>query len=272
MRYLSGTDLTGFIIERQARQVRALRQAHQVFPRLAVILTDDNPASLKYIELKKHYGAEILVDVVVEKVSMDTVANVIKRHNNDPETHGIIVQLPIADQTKTDDIIGLISPGKDVDGLTATNTFDPATPTAILWLLAGYNVDLRGKKIVVVGKGRLVGAPLVRMLEESNLQPIVAEKGDDVRELCADADIIISAAGQPGLITADMIAQKAVVVDAGVAGEGGVLKGDVADEVYETRDDLVITPKRGGVGPLTVTVLFDNVIQAALTAATKNEA
>jgi len=179
--------------------------------------------------------------------------------------------LPIADQTKTDDIIELISPSKDVDGLTMANTFDPATPTAILWLLAGYNVDLRGKKIVVVGKGRLVGAPLVRMLEESNLQPIVAEKGDNVHELCADADIIISAAGQPGLITADMIAQKAVVVDAGVAGEGGVLKGDVADEVYEKRDDLVITPKRGGVGPLTVTVLFDNVIQAALAASTKNE-
>lgn len=271
MRYLSGTDLTGFIIERQARQVRALRQAHHIFPRLAVILTDDNLASLKYTELKKRYGSNILVDVVIEKVTMETAADVIKRHNDDTQTHGIIVQLPVADQSKTDEIIELINPLKDVDGLATSSIFDPATPTAILWLLAGYNVDLRSKKIVVVGKGRLVGAPLVRMLEDSNLQPIVIEKGDNVREACATADIIISATGQPGLITADMLPQKAVVVDAGVAGEGGVLKGDIADEVYEDRDDLIITPKRGGVGPLTVTVLFDNVIQAALAVAAKQK-
>ena len=270
MRYLSGTDLTGFIVERQARQVRALRQAHHVFPRLAVILTDDNPASLKYIELKKRYGADILVDVVVEEVTMATVAEAIKRHNADSKTHGIIVQLPIADPSKTDEIIGLIDPQKDVDGLTTSSTFDPATPTAILWLLAGYNVDLRSKKIVVVGMGRLVGAPLVRMLKDSNVEPVVIEKGDDVAAACSEADIIISATGQPGLITADMMQQKAVVVDAGVAGEGGVLKGDVADEVYEKRDDLIITPKRGGVGPLTVTVLFDNVIKAALTITQKD--
>lgn len=269
MKMLNGSDLASFIVERQARQVRALRQAHGVFPRLAVILTDDNPASLKYISVKQRYGADILVDVVVEKVTMDTVLEVIKRHNQDVETHGIIVQLPIADAKRTDEIVAAISPEKDVDGLNASSDFDPATPTAILWLLAGYNVDLRGKHIIIVGKGRLVGGPLATMLEASGVEPSIIEKGDDLATAVADAEIIISAAGAPGIITASMLPQKAVVVDAGVAGEGGVLKGDVADDVYETRDDLVITPKKGGVGPLTVTVLFDNVIRAAQAVAAK---
>jgi methylenetetrahydrofolate dehydrogenase (NADP+)/methenyltetrahydrofolate cyclohydrolase len=263
MKMLNGSDLASFIVERQARQVRALRQAHNVAPRLAVILTDDNPASLKYISVKQRYGADILVDVVVEKVTMATVVEVIERHNQDVETHGIIVQLPIADMARTDEIVAAITPEKDVDGLNASSDFDPATPTAILWLLAGYNIDLRGKQVVIIGKGRLVGGPLAAMLEASGVTPLVIEKGDNLETAVAHADIIISAAGDPGVVTADMLPQKAIVVDAGVAGEGGVLKGDVADDVYETRDDLIITPKKGGVGPLTVTVLFDNVIRAA---------
>jgi methylenetetrahydrofolate dehydrogenase (NADP+)/methenyltetrahydrofolate cyclohydrolase len=263
MRFLNGAELADYIIERQAKQIRALRQAHKVFPKLAIILTDDHPASVKYTTMKQRLGAEILLDVVLEKVTMETITDVIARHNADPETHGIIVQLPIADLSRTEEIVKSIAPEKDVDGLGSSEFFDPATPMAILWLLAGYNVELRGKKIVIIGKGRLVGAPLIRMLRDSHIEPVVAERDSDLKELCKDADIIISATGKPGLLTADILPKNAVVVDAGVAGEGGVLKGDIAEEVYQSRDDLTITPQKGGVGPLTVRALFDNVIRAA---------
>lgn len=263
MRYLNGSELADFITARQAKQVRGLRQAERVFPRLAIILNNDHPASVKYTNMKKHYGEDVLIDVVIEKASNDELLEVIKRHNNDPETHGIIIQLPINDLAQTDEVVHAIAPEKDVDGLGSRQFFDPATAMAIMWLLAGYNIELRGKKIIIVGKGRLVGAPLAAMLQDSGLEPVVVDRGGDVREACKDADIIVSATGQPGLLTADMIPPKAVVVDAGVAGEGGVLKGDVADDVYETRNDLVITPKKGGVGPLTVCALFDNVIRSA---------
>jgi methylenetetrahydrofolate dehydrogenase (NADP+)/methenyltetrahydrofolate cyclohydrolase len=263
MRYLNGSDLASYITDRQARQVRALRQAHGVFPRLAIILTDNNLASVKYTTMKQHYGADILVDVVLETVTMATILEVIQRHNEDPLTHGIIVQLPIADASRTEEVVQAVAPQKDVDGLGSREFFDPATPLAILWLLAGYNVDLRGKKVVIIGNGRLVGAPLANMLRDSQIEPIVADRRTNLQEVCKDAEIIITATGQPELLTSDLIPPKAVVVDAGTAGEGGVLKGDIASDVYTTRDDLTITPQKGGVGPLTVCALFDNVIRSA---------
>jgi len=265
MRFLNGSDLASYIKERQAKQVRGLRQAHHIFPRLVIILNNDDPASAKYVALKQRYGEQILVDVIIERVqTTDEAMQVIKRHNEDPETHGIIIQVPITETERTDEVLQAVAPEKDVDGLGSNKFFDPATPTAILWLLAGYNVEPRGKKVLVVGgKGRLVGAPLVRMLQASNVDVTVAGRADDLQALCENAEVIITATGKPGLITSNLIPPKAVVVDAGVAGEGGVLKGDVADEVYETRDDLTITPQKGGVGPLTVCALFDGVIRSA---------
>jgi len=130
-------------------------------------------------------------------------------------------------------------------------------------LLAGYNVALEGKHIVLVGRGKLVGAPLERMLQASGYDvEVVDRKTEDIRAVVREADVIITATGQPGLITSDMIKDKAIVVDAGVAGEQGKTVGDLAPDVYE-RDDLTITPRKGGVGPLTICALFDNVIRAA---------
>ena len=273
MRFLNGKDVAGYITERQAKQVRGLRQAAHVFPRLAIVLSNDDPASAKYVALKQRYGESILIEVLIERVATtDEALEVIRRHNDDPETHGIIVQVPISEPERTDEVLQAVAPEKDVDGLGSNEFFDPATPTAILWLLASYNVEPKGKKVLVVGgKGRLVGAPLVRMLEESGVEVRVADRKSDIAEACAWADLIITATGKPGLITSEMLPQKAVVVDAGVAGEGGVLKGDVADEVYETRDDLTITPQKGGVGPLTVVALMDHVIQSARREATRQE-
>jgi methylenetetrahydrofolate dehydrogenase (NADP+)/methenyltetrahydrofolate cyclohydrolase len=177
--------------------------------------------------------------------------------------HGIIVQLPLEDPSQTDEICDLVAPEKDVDALGKRAIYEPATPMAIMWLLAGYNIDLRGKKIVLVGRGKLVGAPLEKILKSNELEVTVADRStkDMVATLQA-ADVIITATGNPGLITSEMIKPSAIVVDAGVAGEEGKTVGDLAADVRE-RIDLTITPEKGGVGPLTISALFDNVIRAA---------
>ena len=263
MKSLNGRELAGFIKERQAKQVRQLVQAHNIRPTLAIVAASDNPTIVTYINLKKKYGADIGIEVKEYHVAQEEMATTIEFLNADPEIHGIIVQLPLADSLKTDEILELVAPEKDVDGLTNVSPFDAATPMAINWLLTGYNIDLSGKSICIVGNGRLVGAPLNRLWTNSSLKPIVVDLDTpNKNEIIVNADIIVTAVGKPGIITADLVKPEAVVVDAGVASENGVLKGDVTDDVFE-REDITITPKIGGVGPLTVCALFDNVIRAA---------
>lgn len=270
MKLLNGAELAAYIKERQGHQVRALRQAHGIAPKLAIILTTNNPVSEAYINMKKRYGADILVDVDLYHTKQAETPALIKKLNKDDSVHGIIVQLPLEDIAGTDEIVNLVSASKDVDGLGKGATFDPATPLSILWLLAGYNIDLKlPKQVLLVGQGRLVGAPLKKLMEASGVTPAVADKHTkDLKAEALKADVIVTATGKHGVITPDMIKEGAVVVDAGVASEGGKTVGDLAPEVYD-RDDLTLTPHKGGVGPLTVCALFDNVIRAAQRVAEK---
>jgi len=264
MKLLNGKDLAEFIKERQAHQVRALRQAHQVFPKLAIVMTDlNNPVIDTYVRMKQRYGGDILIDVDIHKVEQSEVRKLLAELAADEAVHAIIVQLPLADMSESEEILELVPAEKDVDGLGSDPQFDPATALAIMWLLAGYNVQLEGKDVVLVGYGKLVGAPLEKLMLASNITPRIIDKNTpDVPGEVRKADIIISATGVAGLIKSDMVKDGAVVVDAGVASEGGKTVGDAAPELYE-RDDLTITPQKGGVGPLTVCALFDNVIRAA---------
>ncbi|OYW44643.1 hypothetical protein B7Z28_00060 [Candidatus Saccharibacteria bacterium 32-45-3] len=263
MKILSGTELVGYIQERQARQVRGLRQAEGVFPKLVIIQTVDNPVIDTYVRMKKRYAEDILIDVLHEKVTEDEAVELIKQYNADQSVHGIIIQLPLADTARTAELVNLVKPEKDVDGLGSGAIYDPATPMAIQWLLAGYNVELRQKKVVLVGRGRLVGEPLARIWQASGIDVTVLDRSSgDLGPHLRDADVIVTATGVPGLITSDMIRPDTTVVDAATAGEKGSIVGDLADDVYE-RHDLKITPRKGGVGPLTVAALFDNVIRAA---------
>lgn len=265
MKYLSGSELVGYIKERQAKQVRGLRQAFGVFPKLAIVQTNHLPVIDTYVQLKQRYGADILVDVTQHAVTMDTILDTIHSLNKDDSVHAVIVQLPLAETNATDDILRAVAAHKDVDGLGDGNIFDPATALAINWLCAGYNIDLSQQKILIVGQGRLVGAPLARMWQNSGYDVRTIEKSDTshLAEYCQDSTLVVSGAGVPGLITSDMVAKDAIVIDAGTASESGKIVGDVADDVYE-RQDLTITPRKGGVGPLTVSALFDNVLRAAL--------
>ena len=263
MKSLNGKELAGFIKERQAHQVRALK-TRKITPTLLIIRDSFDPVIAKYVNLKIKYGTDIGVNVIdyVAKNTAD-IETKITEANEDSEIHGIILQLPIKDKTETDRLTSLITPKKDVDGLSGKpEAYDSATATAITWLLAGYDINLDGKKIALVGRGKLVGAPLYRIFTDSGRDVTLFHRGSDLTKL-KDFDIIITATGVPGLISNDYVSPSIVIVDAGTASENGVLKGDVADAVRSRTDLAAITPVIGGVGPLTITCLFDHVINAA---------
>ena len=277
MRFLNGAELRDFIKERQAKQVRALRQSWRVFPKLVIFYSSKNPVTETYMRLKEKYGEDILIEVERRKVEISKLKEEIQKANIDEDIHGIIVQLPLENKNgekisknETEAILSEISKEKDVDGLNRGD-FTPATAQAINWLLAGYNIPLENKKIAVVGQGKLVGAPLSKMFEDSDIDVSKFDElnSDEMKEKLKDFDVVITAVGKPGLITSEMIKNKAVVVDAGTASENGKIKGDVVDSVREFRKDLTITPIKGGVGPLTVASLIDNVIVAARKVANK---
>lgn len=255
MKILDGRELAGFIKERQAHQVRSLSTK----PKLLIIRDSDNPVITKYVNLKIKYGQDI--GTIVEDFHASAITDKIMSANSDPSIHGIIIQLPLANKDQTEELCNLIAPEKDVDGLGAHAKFDSATATAINWLLAGYDINLNNKKIALVGRGKLVGAPLYRMFTASGYDVQLYHRGSDLTEL-KEFDVIITATGTPGLITSSMISPDAVVIDAGTASEDGVLKGDLAPDVRERQDLTAITPTTGGVGPLTITCLFDHLLQA----------
>lgn len=261
---LNGSELVGYIKERQARQVRTLRQASSLVPRLAIVKSNTaSPVIETYIRMKRRYSDDILIETVVETLDEAAMPAMLKHLNENTSIHGIIVQLPLGDLTKTDEIIGSITPEKDVDGLGPEAHFDSATAKAIQWLLAGYGIELQAKKIMIVGNGRLVGAPLAHMWRESGYDVTVLSSGsNDITGSLRGSDVIVTATGVPHLITSTMVPIGAVVIDAGTASENGVIVGDI-DESVRARDDLTITPEKGGVGPLTIAALFDNVITAA---------
>lgn len=262
MKLLVGSELAGFIKERQAHSVRSLIQSANLQPTLAIIKTIDNPVIDLYVRLKQKYAADIGIHVDVYRVDQKDVPDLLSKLNKDKKVNGIIIQLPIEEPSATDELVNLVAPEKDVDALGEKAKFDPATPMAILWLLSGYNIDLQGKAVVLVGRGKLVGRPLERILKASGVNVITVDKSTENRDATIkEADIIITATGQPSAITSEIVKPGAVVVDAGVASEDGKTVGDVADELYE-RADITITPQKGGVGPLTVCALFDNVIRA----------
>lgn len=267
MKLLDGSELAGYIKERQAKQVRALRQSWRVIPKLSIVRTGESKVTEAYLRLKQVYGEDILVEVDINTVESVDLMSTIERLNKDDLVHGIIIQLPLEEPAQTDAAVSAVNPEKDVDGLGTGNSFIPATALAIDWLVAGYDVALQGKSIAIVGNGRLVGGPLFKLWSEAGYEvSVYDDTTQGLAELLRDADVIVTATGVPGLITTDMVKKGAVVIDAGTASENGKIVGDITPALRE-RVDLTITPEKGGVGPLTVAALFDNVIKAARTVA-----
>lgn len=264
-RQLNGAELAGFIKERQAKQVRALRQAHNIIPRLAILMTPKaNDVIGLYVRVKHEYGEDILIETVVHVCEQPYMVQAIEQLNTDDSVQGIIVQLPLDNPADTDTIMNTIAPEKDVDGLGSGAVYRSATADAINWLCGGYGVELQNANIAIVGQGRLVGKPLTAMWQVAGYAVTPIDVHTEGREaILRQADVIVSAAGVPRLITNDNVKHGAVVIDAGTTSENGSVVGDVDDAVRE-RADVSITPKIGGVGPLTVALLFDHLIQACL--------
>lgn len=269
MKFLNGAELRDFIKERQAKQVRALRQSWRVFPKLVIFYAGDNKVTETYMRLKKQYADDILLDVDIIEVTPKNIISKIEQTNNDKNVHGVIVQLPLDKKQEwgdVEEILSYIKPEKDVDGLNSeSNIYFSATAQAIDWLLVGYNIDLKNKKIAIVGDGKLVGRPLANMWLKSgyNVTTFNEENSNEMQKTLHNYDVVVSAVGKPALIKSEMLKKNCVVVDAGTSTDGGKVVGDLAEEVREDKKDLTVTPKIGGVGPLTIASLIDNVIISA---------
>lgn len=261
LKLLKGSDIAEYIKVNQVRQVRFIKQRLGREPNLHIIVAIENNLPIeKYIQFKQAYGDDIGVEVKIHRTNSDQLPGLIDELNSDDDVDAIILQLPIKDASLTEQALNSIAPEKDVDGLGENSNYEPATALAIMWLLSGYNIDLKTKKIFLVGKGKLVGGPLSLIFDNSGVEYQIIGRNDDL-SLVKEGNLIISATGQPGLITSDLIQPGAIFVDAGTVGEDGVIKGDGSDELYE-RQDISITPKLGGVGPLTISALFGNVLIA----------
>lgn len=252
MKLLDGRSVADFIKQRHASQVAGLPTP----PRLAIIRSRDNEAGDRYLKMKQRYGEDIGVPVDLYVETSGTILGRIDQLNRDPGVTGIIIQLPLTDDAITDRAIRAVDPRKDIDGLAIGSPFEAATPKANLWLLAAYNIDLAGR-IVVVGQGRLVGRPLADRLEASGHDVVRCDiHTPDLRAATLQADIIFTGTGQEHLIKSDMVKAGAVVVDTGSP------RPEIDPALYD-RADLTITPNPGGVGPMTVGALFDNLLIAA---------
>ena len=271
---ISGKELSGEIREKLERKVKSLVREGKT-PGLAVILVGGDPASQVYVKNKEkacqQVGIYSEVFRLCEATSQEELMDLVKKLNNDQNIHGILVQLPLPDHINEQDIIRAISPQKDVDGfhvqsagalLTGLPGFVACTPKACIQLIRKTGVDMTGKHAVVVGRSNIVGKPVsILLLNENCTVTMCHSKTKDLAGVCASADILVAAIGRPEFIKGDFVKEGAVVIDVGINRVDGKLKGDVAfDEAYERA--AYITPVPGGVGPMTITMLLENTVEA----------
>ncbi|TMK64124.1 MAG: bifunctional 5,10-methylenetetrahydrofolate dehydrogenase/5,10-methenyltetrahydrofolate cyclohydrolase [Actinobacteria bacterium] len=242
---------------------------------LATILVGDDPASEIYIR-RKHQAAEevgirALDRRLPEQTTEEELVEVVGELNEDDSIDGILVQTPLPAQIDEARVMRTIDPIKDVDGLHPFNagqlylgrqTLVPATPLGVMTLLDEYRIPLVGRRAVVVGRSPLVGKPVAMLLLQANATVTICHsRTDDLARQTLDADVLIAAVGQPGLITADMVRRAAAVVDVGITRTEAGLMGDVDPGVAEIA--AFLTPVPGGVGPMTIACLLGNALRAA---------
>lgn len=255
---LDGKLVAQKIYERLEKEIGGLKNKN-IQPFLAVILVGEDPASLLYVRKKeervKQLGIGFKLYHFPAIASESEVLELIGKLNQDNKIHGIVVQLPLPKNFNTAKILKSIDPKKDIENVS------PAA-SAILEILHHYNIDFENKKIVLVGHGKLVGQPLHKMLAARAISPLVCDANTyNLKPITLSADIIISGVGEPGLIKADMISEKTIIIDAGTAESSGKTAGDVSPAAYKIAKSY--SPVPGGVGPVTVACLFKNLIEAA---------
>ena len=251
-------------------------------PGLAVVLVGDDPASRVYVANKAKQTVQVGMRSFEHRLPGDTtqedLLSLVRQLNADPAVHGILVQLPLPKHLNADNIIAAISPAKDVDGLTVTNTgllaaglagLVPCTPLGCLLLLQDQLGDMTGLNAVIVGRSNLVGKPIAQLLLQQNCTVTIAHsRTKNLPELCRSADILVAAVGRPEMIKGDWIKPGATVIDVGInrvdaPGGKSRLVGDVA---FDAAQEIAgrITPVPGGVGPMTIACLLRNTLTAAI--------
>ncbi len=248
-------------------------------PGLGTLLVGDNPSSARYVEMKieecKEVGIRSFDEHLPASASQAEIEAVVDRFNADPHVHSILVQLPLPEGINEEEVLLRVLPEKDVDGLHPTNLGRlvmgapgplPCTPNGIVELLAEYKVPVEGRHVVIIGRGLTIGRPLslLMAMRRPNCNAAVTVVHTGVKDMAAftrTADVIVAAAGVPGIVTADMVQTSAAVVGAGTTFAGKKLLSDIADDVAEKV--AWITPRLGGVGPMTRAMLLRNAVLAA---------
>ncbi|NDC82333.1 bifunctional methylenetetrahydrofolate dehydrogenase/methenyltetrahydrofolate cyclohydrolase FolD [bacterium] len=283
---LDGKVVSESVLSGLCSEIRALLLSTGRDPGLAVVLVGDNPASKFYVESKKKACQKIGINSYDYRLpataSEGELCELIRHLNNDPEIHGILVQLPLPNGFDEQKIVELISPEKDVDGFHPVNVgrvlqgisgFKSCTPYGVLELLRYYDIDVAGKHVVIVGRSNIVGKPLASLLIQRGpgadaTVTICHSKSENVRELTARADVVVAAIGVPEFLTAEMVKPGAVVVDVGInrvddpnAKNGYRIVGDVNYAMVK-KNASAITPVPGGVGPMTIAMLMKNTVES----------
>lgn len=290
---IKGTEIREQILDEITAEVAEIKEKHGAVPGLVTILVGDNPASVSYVTLKiktaHRVGFKEVQDSQPDDISEADLLSLIDKYNNDPSIHGILVQLPLPKHIDEKKIINAIDPDKDVDGFHPVNVgrlliggdavkFPPCTPAGIQEMIIRSGVETSGAEVVVVGRSNIVGKPIANMLLQkadgaNATVTVIHTRTKDMASHCKRADILIVAAGVPGLVKPEWIKPGACVIDVGVNRVGekpskkdpnrmvAILKGDVD---FDAAQEIAgyITPVPGGVGPMTITMLMKNTLKS----------
>jgi len=289
---IKGTEIREQILEEIANEVSEIKEKHGIVPGLVTILIGENPASISYVTLKiktaNRLGFKEIQDSQPEDISEEDLLAIISKYNNDDSINGILVQLPLPKHIDEKKVLNALDPDKDVDGFHPVNVgrlmiggsevkFPPCTPAGIQEMIIRAGVETKGAEVVVVGRSNIVGKPIANMMIQksvgANSTVTVVHTGTkDLAFHCKRADILIVAAGVPGLVKPEWIKQGACVIDVGVNRVGekisektgkkiAILKGDVD---FDAAKEIAgcITPVPGGVGPMTITMLMKNTLKS----------
>jgi len=289
---IKGTEIREIILDEIQKEVAEIKEKYEAVPGLVTILVGENPASISYVTLKiktaNRLGFKEIQDSQPVDISEEDLLALVERYNNDDNIHGILVQLPLPKHINDKRVLNAIDPDKDVDGFHPVNVgrlmiggdevrFPPCTPAGIQQMIVRSGIETSGAEVVVVGRSNIVGKPIANMMLQKSdganaTVTVVHTRTKDLEGHCKRADILIVAAGVPGLVKPQWIKPGACVIDVGVNRVGekisektgkkiAILKGDVDfDEAKEIAGS--ITPVPGGVGPMTVTMLMVNTLKA----------
>lgn len=279
MEIISGKELSAELKQKMAEQVATFTEKYGRVPQLTVILVGNDPGSVSYVTGKAKASAVVGIDNntirLPETISEKELLNLIDKLNHDASVDGILVQLPLPKQISEAKVIEAIKKDKDVDGFHPLNVAAlwqkqpctvACTPKGIIKMLKSKNIEISGKRAVVIGRSNIVGLPVAKLLLDENATVTICHsRTKNLAEICSQADILVVAIGKPKFVTADMVKPGAVLVDVGVNRDPvtNKLVGDCDFEACAPKTSY-ITPVPGGVGPMTITCLMENTIECFL--------